>query len=318
MLRLLFFGTPDFAVPSLEALLASDHPVVGVITQPDRPRGRGQHVVAPPVKLAAAGCGIPVWQPTRLKDDLFLGQLRALEPDLGVVAAYGRILPDALLAVPRLGLVNVHASLLPKWRGASPVHRAVMSGQPETGVTIMRVVTELDAGPMLASATCAIGPDETSPELERRLAELGASLLRPVIEALEAGTLREVPQEHARATFAPRLTKDEGPIDWSLPAEAIRNRIRGLQPWPMASTWAAGKRLIVLGSRLADTRSAVDAIAPGTVIDARARLVVACGGRTALELTQVQPEGRRPMAAREFVAGHRLVPGTRLGPPETP
>jgi methionyl-tRNA formyltransferase len=289
-----------------------------VITQPDRPSGRGQRVVAPPVKLAAVEHGIPVWQPTRLKDDLFLDQLRALETDLGVVAAYGRILPDPLLAVPRLGLINVHASLLPNWRGASPVHRAVMAGQPETGVTIMRVVTELDAGPMLASATCAIGPEETSPELERRLAGLGASLLRPVIEALEGGTLREVPQEHARATFAPRLTKEEGPIDWSLPAEAIRNRIRGLQPWPMASTWVAGKRLIVLASRRAGDTHAVDGVAPGTVIDARVRLVVACGEGTALELTQVQPEGRRPMAAREFVAGHRLEPGTRLGPPESP
>lgn len=315
MLRLVFFGTPGFAVPSLQALLASDHRVVGVVTQPDRPSGRGQRVVAPPVKRLAEERGLPVWQPTRLRDEAFLEQLRVLLPDLGVVAAYGRILPDSLLALPRLGLVNVHASLLPAWRGASPVHRAVMAGQSETGVTIMRVVTELDAGPMLASTTCPIGPDETSPDVERRLADLGATLLLPVIDALERGTLREVPQDHSRATFAPRLTKEEGIIDWSLPAEAIRNRVRGLQPWPMGSTWVNDRRLIVLASRHADTRPPGDVPAPGTVIDARAKLVVACGNRTALELTEVQPEGRRPMAARDFVAGHRIAPGTRLGPP---
>ena len=312
MLRLLFFGTPEFAAPSLDALIASGHAVVGVVTQPDRPSGRGHQVVPSPVKRLASAHAVPVWQPTRLKDEAFLDELRALAPDLGVVAAYGRILPDAVLALPRLGLVNVHASLLPAWRGASPVHRAVMAGDHETGVTIMRVVEELDAGPILARVRCPIGADDTSTDVERRLAALGASLLLTTIDALERGGLHEVDQDHARATFAPRLTKEEGSVDWSLPATVIRNRIRGLQPWPLASTWLGDGRLILLAARVVDALPTADA-PPGTIVETRPRLVVACGAGTGLEVTQVQPEGRRVMTAREFVAGHRLATGARLG-----
>jgi methionyl-tRNA formyltransferase len=312
MLRLLFFGTPEFAAASLDALIASVHAVVGVVTQPDRPSGRGHQVVPSPVKRLASAHAVPVWQPTRLKDEAFLDELRALAPDLGVVAAYGRILPEVVLALPRLGLVNVHASLLPAWRGASPVHRAVMAGDHETGVTIMRVVEELDAGPILASVRCPIGADDTSTDVERRLAGLGASLLLTTIDALERGGLQEVDQDHTRATFAPRLAKEEGSVDWSLPARVIRNRIRGLQPWPLASTWLGDARLILLAAQVVDAPPTADAPS-GTIVETRPRLVVACGAGTGLELTQVQPAGRRVMTAREFVAGHRLGTGARLG-----
>jgi methionyl-tRNA formyltransferase len=319
MLRLLFFGTPDFAVPSLEVLLASAHRVVGAVTQPDRPKGRGHQVLAPPVKQVALGHAVPVWQPTRLKDDAWLAEMRSLEPDLGVVAAYGRILPDALLAVPRLGMINVHASLLPAWRGASPVHRAVMAGDETTGVSIMRVVRELDAGPVLATASRRIADTETSADVERELAGLGAALLLPVIADLERGTAIEVPQDDTRATFAPRLTKEDGLIDWAQPARVVHNRIRGLHPWPMASSWVNGARLLLLRARPAGTLDQGTAATPGTVIPAsRGRLLVACGDGTTIDLLEVQPEGRRPMAVRDFLAGHPLAPGTRFtsAPPD--
>jgi methionyl-tRNA formyltransferase len=313
MLRLLFFGTPEFAVPSLETLLESAHRVVGAITQPDRPKGRGHQVVAPPVKELALRHGVPVWQPTRLKDEAWLDEMRRLEPDLGVVAAYGRILPDALLAIPRLGMINVHASLLPAWRGASPVHRAVMAGDARTGVSIMRLVRELDAGPVFATAARAIGDTETSADVERDLARIGAALLLPVIAQLEAGTATAAPQDDSCATFAPRLTKDEGRLDWTQPARAVHDRIRGLHPWPLASSWVNGTRLLLLRARPADAPGPGTVPEPGTVLVATGgRLVVACGHHTALELLEVQPEGRRPMAVRDFLAGHRITPGARF------
>lgn len=319
MLRLLFFGTPEFAVPSLDVLLGSAHAVVGVVTQPDRPKGRGHQVVAPPVKRLAQERGVPVWQPTRLKDEEWLDAMRGLAPDLGVVAAYGRILPDALLALPRLGMINVHASLLPSWRGASPVHRAVMAGDRETGVSIMRVVTELDAGPVLTTSARPIGDEETSAEVERDLARIGASLLLPAIAAIEGGTAVETPQDHSRATFAPRLTKDEGTVDWARPARVVHNHVRGLQPWPLASSWIGGTRLLLLRSRPVDEPIAATFLGPGTVLGASGgRLVVECGGRTAIELLEVQPEGRRSMAVRDFLAGHRLAPGARFATGPSP
>src|SRR5581483_4358437 len=206
-LRIVFFGTPAFAVPTLDALIASRHPVAAVVTQPDRPRGRGHKVADAPVKARAAAAGIPVLQPERMKDPALLAQLRALHADLGVVAAYGRILTDDLLAIPRLGMINVHASLLPKYRGAAPVHRAVIAGESETGVTIMRVVKALDAGPMIASATRPIAPDETSDVVERDLAQIGARLLVAAVDDLAAGRASETPQDDTAATYAHRLTK---------------------------------------------------------------------------------------------------------------
>ena len=310
-LRVVFFGTPEFAVPTLEALLQSRHLVVGVVTQPDRPRGRGQKTSAAPVKARAVASGLPVLQPDRLKDPVFLDRLAALGADLGVVAAYGRILTDAVLSAPRLGLLNVHASLLPRYRGAAPVHRAIIAGEPETGVTILRLVKALDSGPMLAAIRRPIGADETSVEVEHDLARLGAALLVSTTDDLAAGRAQETAQDEAAATYAPRLTKHEGAIDWSWPADRIHNCIRGLHPWPHAFSVVHGRRFILIRSTTSDEPAGQP---PGTILEAGGdRLAVATGaGR--LYITRIQAEGKRPMGPREFLAGHHLATGDRFGP----
>jgi methionyl-tRNA formyltransferase len=309
-LRVVFFGTPEFAVPTLDALLASRHTVVGAVCQPDRPRGRGHRTSAGPVKARAVGAGVPVLQPERLKDELFLASLSALGADLGVVAAYGKILTDLVLAMPRLGMINVHASLLPRYRGAAPVHRAIIAGERETGVTIMRVVKALDAGPMMATAHRAIGADETSDEVERDLARIGAPLLVRTVDDLAAGTARETPQDDSTATYAHRLTKDDGALDWNASSIHVHNVVRGLHPWPHASTFLHGRRLILLRSSSSDEPAGAPA---GTILDAKGDLIVAAGsGR--VHLIEVQAEGKRPMTAREFLAGHRVTAGDRFTP----
>jgi methionyl-tRNA formyltransferase len=312
-----YFGTPAFAVPSLERLMTSRHPVVAVVSQPDRPSGRGRHVHATPTKATAMSHGIPVLQPVRLKDPEFLAQLSAFGPDLGVVAAYGRILPDQVLAVPRLGLINVHGSLLPAYRGAAPVHRAVIAGDRETGVTIMRVISELDAGPTFAKRQRPIGPDETSAQVEQALSELGAELLIEVVDAIAEGRAVETPQDDSRATFAPKLTKEEGQVRWQLRAEVIHNRVRGLQPWPLASTRVAGTRVLLhrTGNVAPGEIGVVPdgAVTPATIVTAGADgIVVRCGDATLLRILELQPEGKRVMGARDFLAGHPIPPGTRF------
>jgi methionyl-tRNA formyltransferase len=310
VMRVVFFGTPDFALPTLDALLRSRHQVVAVVTQPDRPRGRGQKTTGAPVKARALDAGLPVLQPDRLKEPAFLAALAALAPDLGVVAAYGKILTDAVLAAPRLGMINVHASLLPKYRGAAPVHRAIIAGDEETGVTIMRVVKALDAGPMIAAAARRIGPDETSDVVERDLARLGASLLASVVDDLAENRIEGTPQDEAAATYAHRLTKLDGLVDWSATARDVHNRIRGLHPWPHAFTFHDGSRYILLRSAVEKADMADEP--PGTIIDASGdRLVVATAAER-LQILQIQAEGKRPMTTREFLAGHRLSPGDRF------
>ncbi len=314
-LRIVFFGTPEFAVPVLDALLASRHAVVGVVTRTDRPRGRGQRVAAPPIKTRALAAGLPVLQPDRLGDPGFVADLRSLAPDLGVVAAYGKLLTDDVLAVPPLGLLNVHASLLPRYRGAAPVQRAILAGERETGVTIMRVVKALDAGPMLARERRPIGEEETADEVERDLARIGARLLVSVVDALAAGPVPEEPQDERAATYAPRITRAESEVDWSQPAERLHNLIRGLHPWPHASTRWRGTRLILLRSRVEPHRPVEpddDRPAPGTILAARAGGIDVATGRGILAITELQREGRRPMPAAEFLAGHRLTPGERF------
>jgi methionyl-tRNA formyltransferase len=244
-LSIVFFGTPAFAAPTLEALLQSHHGVAGVVCQPDRPSGRGQKARAGPVKALATEAGLPVLQPERLKDPAFLQSLSALRPDLGVVAAYGRIIPEPIINTPRFGLINVHASLLPRYRGAAPIQRAVMAGERETGVTIMRIVKELDAGAMFAKRVRPIPLDATSGEVERDLATAGARLLVDVVNAIAVGTAREEPQDDSLATYAPKVTREESTIDWTRSALAIHNQVRGLSPWPRASTSLAGARIIV-------------------------------------------------------------------------
>jgi len=310
-LRVAFFGTPDFGVPTLQALLRSRHSVVGVVTQPDRPRGRGQRVTDSPVKWVATTRGLPVLQPERLKDEAFLAAMRAWQADLGVVAAYGKILPSAALGMPRLGLVNVHASLLPRYRGAAPVHRAVIAGDTETGVSIMRVVQALDAGGVFATVTRPIGPDDTSADVEADLATLGADLLMHVVDDLAEGKAHETPQDADGATYAHRLRKEEGLIDWRLEARTLHNQVRGLQPWPLAWTSVAHRRLIVLRTRLvADVL--VAAGPPGSVIDITRDAVRVQTGAGALDMLTVQPEGRRAMPARDYAVGHHLGRGACL------
>jgi len=313
-LRVVFFGTPGFAVPTLERLIHSRHPVVGVVTQPDRPRGRGQQVTDGPVKTLAASMKLPILQPERLAREIFEPQLASLEADIGVVAAYGKILPDWLLAAIPRGLINVHASLLPRYRGASPVHRAVIAGDQNTGVTIMRVVKALDAGPMLANATVPIGPDDTTPIVESLLAIQGADLLVRTLDAIEEGTAIETPQDDSLATYAPKLTKEEGVVDWSRPAPHLHNLIRGLWPWPHASTHLSNRRYILHRSRLSSIDHEGE---PGEIIRASVigGLHVACGTSTALELLDLQLEGKRVMSARDAMASKALTTGARFSSP---
>jgi methionyl-tRNA formyltransferase len=311
-LRIAFFGTPEFAVPTLQKLIDSRHDVVAVVSQPDRPKGRGQKEQPTPTKVTAEAAGVPVLQPVRIRDDEFLREVRGMNLDLGVVAAYGKILPDNLLAIPRLGMINVHASLLPEYRGAAPVHRAVIDGRTETGITIMRVVRELDAGPMFARVTRPIGSDETSLEVEQALAAMGGDLLLEVVEQLAANAASEEPQDHGRATYAHKLTKGEGTIDWALPAARIHNLVRGLQPWPLVSAHLGDRRFLL--HRTVRTGEQSEAVS-GTIVKAAGdRLEVVAGDGEVLRVLRLQPEGRRVMTAREFLAGRAVAPGDQFRP----
>ena len=321
---IVFFGTPQFAVPSLEALIASRHRVPLVITQPDRPRGRGQKVTDSPVKAAARAHGVPVYQPDRLRDPEVADVLRRHAPDLGVVAAYGKLIPGDLLRLPRLGMINVHASLLPKYRGAAPVHRAVIDGETETGVTIMQMVDALDAGDMLGRCARAIGPEDTSDQLEPALAADGARLLLDVIDRIESGTARSEPQDPSASSYAARLTKTEGQIDWTLPARQIHDRVRGLYPWPHAYSSLDGARVIILRTRVSTSESQLPTpnsqfttarAAPGTVVEVTSDAIVVAAGHGHIAITELQAEGRRPMPVRDFLAGHPVRPGMTFSPP---
>lgn len=312
-LRVAFFGTPSFAVPTLEHLMHSPHQVVGVVTQPDRPRGRGQQITEAPVKSLAVSWHLPVLQPERLSRDGFEAAFTALAADIGVVAAYGKILPDWLLATPRLGLINVHASLLPRYRGASPVHRAVIGGDAETGVTIMRVVKALDAGPMLARVRIPIGDADTTTTIEAVLATRGAELLVATLNDIEHGRATETPQDDTQVSYAPKLTKAEGLVDWHRPARDIHNLVRGLWPWPHAYAYLDGTRFILHRSRLSPRPAGA---APGTILAASAAdgLHVACGDG-AVEIIDLQLEGKRVMSARDVMASPLLKPGARFATP---
>lgn len=313
-LRVVFFGTPAFAVPTLRDLLASRHHVCGVVTQPDRPRGRGHAVTDAPVKALARARALPLLQPTRLREPAIADVVASWDPDIGVVAAYGRLIPEALLAVPRLGMVNVHASLLPKYRGAAPIQRAILAGETETGVTIMRMVAALDAGPMLAAVRHPLAGDETSVDVEQALAELGATLLVKSLDAIAEGPVPEVAQDETGATYAAKITREDGLIDWSGSARALHDQIRGLYPWPRAFTFLDGQRLIVLASSPGGCAVPGDA-APGTVVIATRDAIEVATGSGLLSMTRVQPEGRKPMAIREFLAGHPVATGTVLCAP---
>jgi methionyl-tRNA formyltransferase len=311
-LRIVFFGTPDFAVPSLRALNASPHAIIAVVTQPDRPRGRGHKSQPSPIATLALEQGLRLLQPDRLRETSFVTALHELNADLGVVAAYGKILTEEILQIPRLGMINVHASLLPKYRGAAPVHRAVMAGETQTGVTIMRVVKALDAGPMLSAVTRPIDADETSADVERALADLGADALVKSVDALARGTATETPQDEARATYARKLEKTDGIIDWSRSARAIHNQIRGLHPWPHAYSDLGRERIILLRSQVETGSSSTK---PATIVDASGDRLVVQTGNGVLRVLTLQREGRRPVSAREFIAGGTIRPGARFARP---
>jgi methionyl-tRNA formyltransferase len=308
-LRLAFFGTPRFAVPTLEALARSRHEIVAVVSQPDSPRGRGQRLAATDVKRTAEGLGLPVLQPVRLKDPGFREGFAALETDLGVVAAYGRILPDWLIETPRLGMINVHASLLPRYRGAAPVHRAIMAGETVTGVSIMRVVSELDAGPVFESVARPIAPDATGQEVAGELADAGAALLVSVVDAIAESRAREVPQDAALATYAPKIAPGDYHVDWSQPAIDVHNRVRAL--WPDAWTTLDSLRLRLLRTSAEDA-SGTAAAAPGEVLEASGDVLRVAAARGAIRVRELQPASRRAMSVRDFLNGHRLASGARL------
>lgn len=321
-LRILMMGTGTFALPTFETLCASPHAVVGLVTQPDR-IGRGHHHHPHPMKAAALERGVPVFQPENVNAPESLERLHAVGADLFVVAAYGQILSPELLAIPPHGAINVHASLLPKYRGAAPVQYAILRGETETGVTIFRIEPRLDAGPILGVVRTPIGERETSGDLERRLAALAAPLTREVVEGLAAGTIVPRPQDPALVSRAPRLRKEQGLIDWSRSAVEIDRHVRGMQPWPMPYTFLhlPGRpplRLLVLEVAPVAAGDEGDrparAAEPGVVLpSAPDELVVQCGD-AAVRLLQVQPAGKRAMSAGEFRRGHALPPGSRLGP----
>ncbi len=306
-MRLVFLGTPAFAVPTLEHIVEAGHQVLAVVTQPDRPRGRGQHPAPPPVKEAALRLGLPVSQPERIRRPEAVEHLRALEPEAMVVVGYGQIIPQSIIDIAPRGIINVHASLLPKYRGAGPIQWAILNGETRTGVTTMRIDAGLDTGDMLLKAETEIGPEETAVELGQRLAVLGAALLVKTLDGLARGTVRPEPQNSAEATYAPLLKKEDGIIDWRQPAAAIHNRVRGLQPWPGASTSFRGQRLHIWRSRPHPDPGAE----PGRFAGLKPPLV-GCGTGS-LELVEVQMEGRKRMPAADFVNGQRLTDNDRLG-----
>ena len=306
-------GTPEFAVPSLARLIRDGHQVFAVFTQPDKPAGRGRVMHAPPVKSFALEHAIPVHQPAKVKTNEEVREVfESISPDACVVAAYGKILPAWLLAIPRLGCINVHASLLPRYRGAAPINWAIANGERETGVTIMRMDAGMDTGPMLAKLATEIGVDEIAPGLAARLAQLGAELLSDTLPRIERGEIEPIPQDNSEATYAPMLKREDGLIDWRMTAHEIANRVRAFQPWPGSYTEFREKRLTIWRAR-AETTTSTEAAEPGTImaID-EAGIIVACADATALRIEEVQIEGKRRVTAREFANGARLSPRDRL------
>jgi methionyl-tRNA formyltransferase len=310
-MKLVFCGTPQFAVPSLQRLAAAGFDLQLVVTQPDRPQGRGLSLAAPPVKQAAVELGLPVIQPEKIKaNQEFQDRLRELQPEAIIVVGYGRLIPAWMLNLPPRGNINVHASLLPKYRGAAPVQWAIARGETITGVTTMLLNEGLDTGDILLQKEITILPADTSVTLAPRLADLGADLLVETLHGLEKGNVRPVPQDHSLASLAPILKKEDGQVDFNRSAGEILNRLRGFQPWPGATTEFRGKSMKLIAARLF---LGGPTLAPGELRWQAERLLAGCGDRTSLELLQVQPEGKKMMPARDFVSGYRPAAGERLG-----
>jgi methionyl-tRNA formyltransferase len=305
--RIVFFGTPEFAVPTLAALVEAGRSPLCAVTQPARPVGRGQRLQDPPVAAWARERGLPVTQPEKVRDPAFLADMKALAPDVAVVVAFGQIFPRDLLGLPRLGCVNVHASLLPRWRGAAPIQAAIAAGDARTGVTTMLMEAGLDTGPMLLQEETEIGPEETAEELSRRLAEIGGRLLVQTLERLERGDLEPQPQDSAAATYAPRLTRESGRVDWTRPAREIADRLRAYTPWPGLSAGLGGEPVKLVR---VEVLQGTDQAAPGTFLGVReGRLAVACGEGTVLGIAELQRPGRKALKGADFANGERLRTG---------
>jgi methionyl-tRNA formyltransferase len=313
-LRIVFCGTPQFAVPALRHLLEqTDFDVAGVFTQPDRPRGRGQELSFSPVKEVALSASLPVFQPAKIRSAEAEEQLRSLSPDAVVIIAYGQLIPARLLGIPRLGWSNLHASLLPKYRGAAPINWAIANGESVTGNTTMLIDAGMDTGDMLLQQELAIGPEETAPQVAARLSEAGAGLMAESLRGLDRGTITPRRQANEAASLAPMLKREDGQIDWTRRAQEIYNRMRGFTPWPGAYTEFRGQTCHLLGHPVPDEASGE---APGTLLPLKGALHVACGAATILELDHVKVEGRKQISAMEFVRGARLHVGERFGNPD--
>ena len=306
-MEIVFLGTPQFAVPTLEGIFAAGHRIAAVYTQPDRPKGRGQQTAHSPVKESALKLGLTVRQPERVRRPEIVEELRAINADVMVVVGYGQIIPQAIIDLPRFGILNVHASLLPKYRGAAPIQWAIANGETHTGVTIMQIDAGLDTGPTIAGEETAIGPEEFAPELSERLAAMGARLLVETLAKLPAVA---VPQDSSKATLAPILRKEDGRIDWQMPSNVVACRLRGFTPWPGAFTTFRGEPLKIIRARLVDERIETT---PGTLLPRKRQLLAACGGATALELLEVQMEGRKKIAVEAFLNGFRPLDNEILG-----
>ncbi len=308
-LTVVFLGTPEFAVPSLQALVANGHRVSAVFTQPDRPKGRGNQLSESPVKVAASALQLAVSQPERIRRPESVEQLKRLAPELMVVVGYGQIIPQTIIDLPKHGILNVHASLLPKYRGAAPIQWAIANGETETGVTIMQIDAGLDTGDMLLKENLSIQPDETAPELSARLARLGADTLLRAIQQIEAGVSHREKQNDAEATLAPILRKEDGRIDWSRSAFEIYNRQRGFTPWPGAYTSFRGQILLITSSKPAE----ISRIPPGVLHLENRKLFAGCGDNTALDLIEVQPAGKKRMPVEAFLNGYKVSQNETLG-----
>jgi methionyl-tRNA formyltransferase len=314
-MRIVFCGTPAFAVPSLKHLLdQSDFEVLAVLTQPDRARGRGQEVAESPVKQTALAAGLTVHQPEKVRAPDVQRLLEHLQPDAIAIIAYGQIIPATLLPIPKLGWINLHASLLPKYRGAAPIHWAIANGETRTGVTTMRIDAGMDTGDLLLRREVEIGPKETAPELASRLAEIGAPLMVETLRGLQAATLQPQPQDHSAATYAPILKKEDGRIDWKRSAQEVYNRMRGFVLWPGAYTTFRGQLCHLWGEPVSNHLGEKPAAGPpGTLAHASGAVLVACGGATMLRITSVKLEGRKQISAPEFANGMRLTTDERFG-----
>ena len=305
-MRILFMGTPSFAVASLRRLVEDGHEVCGVFTQPDRPKNRGHKMMPPPVKEYALSVGLPVYQPEKMRDGTALFLVQRLQPELIVVAAYGRILPREILEAPALGAINVHSSILPKYRGAAPINWAILNGEAVTGVTIMYMAEGMDTGDIILCRETEIGPEEDAQELTERLAELGADALREAMVQLSAGTVVRIPQNGENATYAPMLTRELSDIDWTRGARQIHDQVRGLIPWPCAKTDLLGKTVKVFRTTVGCPTSAE----PGAVLSlGKQGIEIACGDGWSIVITELQPDGGKRMSATAYLAGHPVKTG---------